>query len=232
MTPNLHLPSTKRGRLVTALVVLLAVVIGLGGGTALALWRDSASTRARMPVGVAVFGMGAPGQLTYAAAETDDLVFRFGPSQAQQLLDNGVVAIPIQVDSLSQGHRGLTYTVVPDITGGLFGAGTWTLTRVPSAAACTPLTTGTTATGSTPWTAAYAGPAEPIRSEFWCLVANSVTGTHTNTVTVTGTPDVPGGLGPVTATDQWRATVGGNPAAEPTHTLTFDFRTFRPGAAP
>lgn len=224
-----------RGKVVTTVVVVAAAVLGLGGGATFALWRDSASTTARMPVGVAVFGAGAPGALTYAGSEADRLTFTFGPQQAKTLHDAGVVAIPVQVDSLSQGHRGLSYTLTPAVSGGIFGASTWRLVKVASAAACTPSATGSTQTTSTPWTSDYSAATTPT-SEFWCLVASwaSVTGTHSNTVTATGTPDIPGSPASVTATDRWSATVSNDldPAAEPTHRLTFDFRTFRPGAAP
>ena len=184
-----------------------------------------------MPVGVAVFGAGAPGSLTYAAAETDKPVFSFGKVQAQTLHDTGAVAFVVQVDSLSQGHRGLTYTVTPAISGGLFGASTMVLTKVASAAACTTSTTGPapTPTTSVPWTGTYNEATAPV-AEYWCVVAKwtRVTGTHTDTVTASGT-SADGTPVPVTATDTWNATVDNNidPTVEPTQKLTFDFRTFR-----
>jgi hypothetical protein len=232
------LPTTRRGRSVarrgrraTAFVVVLGVALGLGGGTAMALWRDSASTSARMPVSVAVFGAGAPGGVKYAASESDKLVFEFGRAQAQALHDAGAVAFAVQVDSLSQGHRGLTYTVTPAVSGGLFGASTWSLTKVASAAACTTSTMGPAQGSSTPWPGTYNEATAPL-AEYWCIVAKwaKITGTHSNKVTASGTPDLPGTPGgPVTATDTWGATVSNDidPTVEPTHTLTFDFRTFR-----
>jgi hypothetical protein len=223
--------AVRRGRRATALVVVLGVALGLGAGTAMALWRDSASTAARMPVGVAVFGAGMPGGLTYATSEPGKLVVPFGPAQAKTLHDTGAVAFAVQVDSLSQGHRGLTYTVTPAVSGGLFGASTWTLAKVASPGACTTSTPGSALRTSTPWSGSYNEATQPL-SEYWCVVAKwaQIAGTHSDTVTATGTPDLPGTPGgPVTATDTWGATVSNdiNPAVEPTHTLTFDFRTFR-----
>lgn len=231
------------GRLAVAVVVCGVVAGTLLGGT-LALWRDTATFSARMPAGVAVFGVGAPGPngtlSQYATADGQSLTFAFGPAQATALYNGGagaIVAVPVQVDSLSQGHRGLRYTVTTELRGGVFGASQVQLYRVDSPAACTTSTTATVATTSTPWTADHTA-TTALLSEYWCLVARyvPVTGTHTNTATATGTPVVPNVASPpgVTATDTWTSTVQSvlDPAAEPTHTLTFAFTTFRPGGAP
>ncbi|MBD7918327.1 hypothetical protein H9657_08570 [Cellulomonas sp. Sa3CUA2] len=241
-------PSWRRphGWVLTAAVVLAAVLVGAGTGGTFALWRDQERGTAAMPVGVTVFGVGAPatpGSLaTYATADGQSLVFEFGPAQAATLYGTtatgGAVAIPVQVDSLAQGHRGLSYTVTPSVSGGVFGASTWALYKVASQAACTTSTTGTATTTATPWSTAYTS-TRALTSEYWCLVATfvPVTGTHENTATVTGTPDTPGMATPREVTDTsdtWRATVAQtlDPAAEPTHRLTFTFTTTRPGGTP
>ncbi|UZN02235.1 hypothetical protein [Cellulomonas sp. S1-8] len=232
------------GWLLTAFVLLAAILVGAGTGGTLALWRDEFTGTVRMPVGVTVFGVGTPatpGTLAkYATADPQSLTFTFGPAQAAALYGGptgGAVAIPVQVDSLAQGHRGLSYTVTPSITGGVFGASRWQLYKVASAAACTTSTTATVTTTSTPWSTAYTTTTALV-SEYWCLVARfvPVTGTHTNTATVTGTPVIPG-LGaqsPLTATDSWSALTRQTlvPSAEPTHTLTFAFTTTRAGSTP
>ena len=227
--------------LVAVVVLLAAGLVGTATGGTLALWRDELRGTAGMPVGVAVFGIGAPaapGSLAqYATADGQTLTFTFGPAQAAALhggTTGGAVAVPVQVDSLAQGRRGLSYTVTPSISGGIFGASRWQLYKVPSAAACTTSTTGTVATTSVPWSTAYTSTTALV-SEYWCLVARfvPVTGTHTNTATVTGTPVVPGlaGQAPLTSADTWSATARQtlDPAAEPTHRLTFTFATSRPG---
>ena len=226
---------------VVAGVILLAVVAGYGVGDTLALWRDEYRATARMPVGVAVFGVGAPGEIEYATVDGESLTFEFGPEQAEDLYgtlpDGGAVAIPVQVDSLAQGHRGLSYTVTPSVSGGVFGASTWALYRVPNVAACTTSTTGTPANSSTPWSTAYTSTGTPT-SEFWCLVAKfePVTGDHENTVTVVGTPDTPGVTPPREPTDTatWHATVeeSFDLEHEPVHTLAFTFSTTRSGGTP
>lgn len=233
------------GWLLTAAVLLAAVLAGARTGTTLALWRDRETGTVGMPVGVTVFGVGAPataGSLTtYATTEGQSLTFQFGPAQAAALYGTtaagGAVAIPIQVDSLAQGHRGLSYTVTTSISGGVFGASRRALYKVASPAACTTSTTATDTTSSTPWTTDYTDTAA-LKSEYWCLVARyvPVTGTHTNTATVTGTPVIPGlpAQPSLTATDTWTSTAREtlNPAAEPTHRLTFTFSTTRPGGTP
>ncbi|QCB93855.1 hypothetical protein [Cellulomonas shaoxiangyii] len=227
-------------RAVTALVLLLAVALGLGAGASLALWRDAEAVDARIPLGAVVFGAGAPGEVTYTTSgdqHPDRAVFTFGAAEAAELYNDGkggTVAIPVQVDSLAQGNRGLAYTVEPAVAGGLFGASTWTLTQVESPAACTASATAESSLTSTPWTAGYSDAVTPT-SEYWCLVATwaPVSGEHTDTVTAAGSAVVPGLDAPVevTGSDTWSATVGEDvdPADEPDHTLTFSFRTFRPG---
>lgn len=236
----------SRGRRAGAwgVAVLVAAAALSGTGATFALWREEARGTVRMPVGVTVFGAGAPatpGSLAqYATSEDDELVVTFGPAQAATLRggsSGGSVAVPFQVDALSQGHRGLAYTVTADVEGGVFGSSQWSLHRVASAAACTPTSTGTPVTGSTPVAATYSS-STTLVTEYWCLVARyvPVTGSHTNTATVTGDAVLPGaGARPrITASDTWGATVREDldPADEPTHSLTFAFSTFRPGAQP
>jgi len=216
------------------LVVLAAALLGLGLRGTAALWRDAVGVDARLPLGVAVFGVGSPGEVAYAPAGATAQAFTFGAEEARTLHTEGAVAIPVQVDSLAQGHHGLTYTVEPSVAGGLFGVSTWTLAKVGSADACTTSVTGESPRTSTPWDATYADAVAPT-SEYWCLVAQwePLAGTHVDTVTATGSVTVPGlpDPVPVTGSDSWSAVVADDldPAAEPQHTLTFTFRTFRPG---
>jgi len=234
MTTHVRPPARRRA---TALVVLAAALLGAGVGGTAALWRDAVGVDARVPLGVAVFGVGAPGEVSFATAGTTTLAHTFGPEEARVLHSQGAVAIPVQVDSLAQGNHGLTYTVEPSVAGGLFGLSTWTLTQVTSAQACTTSVTQGSALTSTPWDATYTDAVAPT-SEYWCLVARwtPVSGTHEDTVTATGSVTVPGVADPVTVTgsDRWSATVTEDvdPADEPEHTLTFTFRTFRPGEQP
>lgn len=233
---------TRRGRPVAALVgVALAALLGLGVGATAALWSDREVVDARLPVGVAVFGVGAPaptGSLSqYATHDGAALTFTFGPDEARTLHAEGAVAVPVQVDSLAQGNLGLTYTVEPSVDGGLFGRSRVTLTRVDDAQACTTDATAGSDLTSTPWATTYTDAVTPT-SEYWCLVARwaPVTGTHEDTVTASGTVDVPGleEPVPVTGSDTWEASVADavDPADEPEHTLTFTVTIVRPTLAP
>jgi predicted ribosomally synthesized peptide with SipW-like signal peptide len=234
---------------VVALLLAVAVLVGVGTGGVLALWSDTETVSGRMPVGVAVFGVGAPGVPVYASSSTPvpgnpgrstgTLTFELGPSQAATLYNGnsplgGAVAIPIQVDSLAQGHRGLHYDVDLDVTaGGIFAASEITTYRVATAALCTPALSGPGSADATPWAATYSA-STSVATEFWCVVARYVPTTweHENTATVTASnPVAPGTL---EDSDSWSANAQLEfvPGDEGTHTVTFEFTTFRPGDAP
>lgn len=233
----------RRDTAVVAVVVLVAALVGVGTGGTFALWRASFSGSQRMPVGVAVFGAGAPGSPVFATTSTPlDATRNRGsvtytiPASATATLYNGnspaggAVAVPLQVRSLAQGHRGLAYTLTPDTAGGVFGASQVSTYRVASAAACTTSLSGPSSTlSSTPWNAAYTA-ATVATDEYWCLVARYVptTWTHTDTARVTATG--PDGTGTVTGSSSaWTATATRSfvVASEPPHTVTFTFTTFR-----
>ena len=127
------------------------------------------------------------------------VAFTFGPAQAAALYAGnnpagGAVAIPVQVDTLAQGHRGLGYVLSLSVTGGIFGAADLVTYPVASAAACTTALTGPGASSSTPWPAAYSA-STTVLTEYWCLVARYVPTrwAHTDTATATApNPLVPG----------------------------------------
>ncbi|MCM0639755.1 SipW-dependent-type signal peptide-containing protein [Cellulomonas wangsupingiae] len=223
---------------VLALTVALAALVGVVGGGTLALWRDVETVTAGMPAGVVVFGVGPPGEpgtLTdYATGPGDTVDLTFGPAAAATLLATGSVAVPVQVDALAQGHRGLRYTVTRHIAGGILGESDVRLVKVAGPAACTTTVAGPAAGASTPVPADYSD-TRRLTSEYWCLVAtfDPVQGTYDATASVDAGVATSGGATPqrVTDEDRWSASVGRAlvPADEPTHRLTFTFTTFRPG---
>jgi len=237
--------SGLRGRLVSlptagvlALTVALAALVGVVGGRTLALWRDVESVTAGMSAGVVVFGVGAPGEAgtlaDYATGPGDTVELAFGPVQAATLLETGSVAVAVQVDALSQGHRGLRYIVTPHITGGILGESDVRLVKVAGPAACTSTVAGPDARESTPVPADYSD-TRRLTTEYWCLVAtfDPVQGTYDSTASVDAGVATSGGSTSqrVTDEDRWSASVGKPLVAadEPTHRLTFTFTTFRPG---
>ena len=237
--------SGLRGRLVSlptagvlALTVALAALVGVVGGRTLALWRDVESVTAGMSAGVVVFGVGAPGEAgtlaDYATGPGDTVELAFGPVQAATLLETGSVAVAVQVDALSQGHRGLRYIVTPHITGGILGESDVRLVKVAGPAACTSTVAGPDARESTPVPADYSD-TRRLTTEYWCLVAtfDPVQGTYDSTASVDAGVATSGGSTSqrVTDEDRWSASVGKALVAadEPTHRLTFTFTTFRPG---
>jgi len=224
---------------VLVLTVAVAGLVGAAGGGTLALWRDVEQVTASMPAGVVVFGAGAPapaGPLAdYATGPDDTVEFRFGPGAAETLYTTGSVFIPIQVDALAQGHRGLRYTVSRQIApGGVFADSVLRLVKVPRMADCRAGVVGEETTGSAPVTADYST-TTALTTEYWCLAAafQPMKGTYDNQASVTAGVTTSSGAAAGTVSDQdgWSAQVRKTfvPANEGTHRVTFSFTTFRAG---
>ncbi|QDB80215.1 hypothetical protein FE251_13115 [Georgenia wutianyii] len=228
----------RRTLAVTA-VALAGGAVGIGG-VSLALWGDSERVTGAVADGYELFAVGAPGATTPTPAGT--ATFVVGPEAAAALARDGEVAVPIQVDSVSQGNKGLHYVLTPpqDWGGNLLGAADVAVFRVDTAAACS---TDALAPGdphpagpwdSTPVPATYSTTTTPV-TEYWCVYAAydgpPVTGEYENTATVTATS--PDGR-QVTDEDSWNAVLvaGLDPAAEPDHEITLTYTTFRPGEEP
>lgn len=229
----------RRGALAVTVAALAGAAVGIGGSS-LALWRDAAEVGGAVSTGYQYFAVGSPGSTVPAPSGTATVTV--GREAATALLRDGEVAVPIQVDSLSQGNKGLRYELTtPDTWGqGLLAAGGATVFRVPTAAACDvdALSPGTLPapgpTTSTPVPATYTTGTDPV-TEFWCVYAAydgpDERGEYENTATVTAT--APDGR-EVTGEDDWHAVVVEDldPAAEPDHTITITATTFRPGGQP
>lgn len=228
---------------VVALLLGLGVLAGVGTGGVLALWSDEETVTGRLPVGVAVFGAGAPDAPVYADSATWDAAT--GRSTGTLTIDidavhvgtlyggneGGAIAVPIRVDSLAQGHRGLRYELdVRGVAGELFEASSVSTHRVADPAACVAGLETAPATGSTPWTSEYSDSSE-VLLEHWCIVARYVPTTcqHENTVTVTASHPV-AGEPELEASDSWQAHAERDydPAAEHVR-LELEFTTFPAG---
>lgn len=210
---------------------LLGAVLGTTGAS-LALWSDDVTVTGTIASGHEHFAVGQPGaDLTPGATVT----FPIDAAHAVILAAERELAVPIQVDAVSQGNKGLHYTLtIPDWGEGIFGHSQPEVFPVGSAAECVPDATAPAdrGTSSTPVSAAAH---DTQRTEYWCLVARFLPpdeGSYTNTATVTG--HVPGTEVTVRGSDSWGAEVRTalDPAAEPVHHLTFTATTFRPGQEP
>lgn len=245
--------TTSRARSVA--VVAAAAVLGgaLGvGGASFALWQDATGFDGQISSGYEYFaaGRGAANSSTVpdgamsaaseaAAPPTGHAAsVTVGSADAQVLADEHELAIPLRIDSLSQGNKGLAYTIAePDWGEHILGNAEVFLFPVPTAAECTVKNapaTQPTDLASTPVPADYSDTTTPT-TEYWCLVATldglPDEGSYTNTVTAIGTD--PAGT-EVSDTDSWSADVVSamDPAEEPDHEITFTYQTFRPGQEP
>lgn len=220
----------RRSIVVLSTAAVAGMTLGMGGST-LALWQDATGWSASATSGYEYFAAGAPGELQPATNGTVD--FTVGSEDVSRLQADGQVAITMQTESISQGNKGLRYTVTEPAWGEhFFGAASTTLFQVATPDDCrvgnTPAAPGEPT--STPVSAEYSDSEEPL-VETWCLVATidelPDEGEYSNSVTATAQD--PAGTS-VEATDTWHATVTStmDPADEPDHVITFGYETFRP----
>lgn len=242
-----------RSAATVAAAALVGAAIGVGGGS-LALWHDAAQASGSISSGYESFAAGIVDpsdtptdnpDLTSASAANHDVIVSIGADEAQTLVDDGRIAIPFRTDSLSQGNKGLHYSIdEPDWGNGVFGHSDVSVYWVDSPSACTtgPISKAAPIIAdhvdedhltSTPVSAEYSTGTTPV-TEYWCLTAMlnpDDEGTYTNTATAEGTaPD----NNTVTDTDSWEAniTTSLDPSNESEHDITFSYQTFRPGSEP
>lgn len=243
------------GRMRSAGVVGVAGVAGIAmglGATSLALWNDEATFTGTISSGYEYFAAGIEGETLTPASDDgapptgNSVDVSVGAPQAQILADEGQIAIAFQVDSLSQGNKGLEYTLSPptDWGEGYFGSSDVSIYWVDDPSECVVGADGPglPADGhvvantdgtfiSTPVSAAYSTTTTPT-TEYWCLRATlgglPDEGEYENTAKVTA--NGPAGT-EVSDQDSWNAdvTTALDPAEEGDHTITFSYETFRPG---
>lgn len=217
----------------------LAIGVALGlGGSSLALWSDAEGVTGEIESGYEYFAAGAPGSVV-AAADGEASFTIDGTEAAEALIEEGEFAAAIQVDSLSQGNKGLRYNLhEPDWGDGILGQADIDVFWVGDDGDCDvgaePPTPPETVEGlsSTPVAAEYSE-SEDLTTEYWCLHATldgpPVEGEYTNLGSVTAVD--PGGT-EVSADDDWSAvvTTAFDPADEGNYDIVFTYITFRPGA--
>ena len=242
--------SRVRSVAVVATSALLGGALGLGGAS-FALWEDALSAEGQIASGYEYFAAGRGEANASTVADSamtavsdavapptgETATVTVGAADAQVLVEDHQLAMPLRTDSLSQGNKGLHYTLAePDWGDGIFGTADVHVFPVATAAECTVANAPDDPADlfSTPVTADYSDSATPT-TEYWCLVATLGAlpdeGSYTNEVTATGTD--PSGT-EVTDTDSWSADVtsGMDPADEPDHEITVSYQTFRPGQEP
>lgn len=206
-------------------IVALAVV-----GATSALWRTELTSHAALPDAAVLFSVNGED----ATASNPAVVVTLGPTEMQALLDDGSLAVPIEVQALSQGNRGLRYTVAAPATDetdilhwaelSVFPVSDLTSCSVEAEAPILPPST------STPVAPTYSDTTTPT-TEYWCLRADlrelPDVGEFTTTATITGTH----ALGEIveTLSTQLDVTTAFTAANEPTHRVTFTYETFRAG---
>ena len=220
----------RRSVVMLSTAAVAGIALGMGGST-FALWQDATGWTASAKSGYEYFAAGAPGEIQPATNGTVE--FTVGSAEATKLKANRQIAIPMQTESVSQGNKGLRYTIEEPAWGDhLFGAASTTLFQVATPEDCT-VDNAPAAPGeptSTPVSAEYSDAEEPV-IETWCLVATidelPDEGEYSNSVTATAQD--PAGTS-VEATDTWHATITStmDPADEPDHVITFGYETFRP----
>lgn len=209
----------------------LGLLLGVGGGS-MALWSDTAHSGGEIASGYEHFAAGRVNDTH--PAQDGTVAVGLGPAEAATLLEDGELAVALQTDSLSQGNRGLRYTLTPPAwESGVFGASEVSVFRVSAASDCTVAKTPARASAlaSTPVSADYSDTTDDT-VEYWCVTAKlkngGEIGDYTNTATVTA--EDPAGT-TVDAQDSWTARIrlGLDPKQEPTHEIVFAYETFRPG---
>lgn len=235
-----HHGTQKRGRTVIVAVAAFAVGALAVSGASLALWNQSAFGEGQTRGGFEHFAAGQVGSVEEAVQGSVSV--SVGVAEATELAENGKVAVVFQTDSVSQGNKGLQYTITaPEWGDGLFGTTTPELFPVSSPAECTvtdhpttgglPFDAGAAPVASTPVSADYSTTTTPT-TEYWCLVAElgqmPDVGSYKNTATATAKDD---SGQQVSDTDDWSAvvTTGIDPADEDEHLVTFSYTSFRPG---
>lgn len=230
----------ERTRSIASIAVsaLVGAALGAGGVTA-ALWLDSAHADGKISSGYEYFAAGvvessgtADPVLT-TADDSRDVTVTIGSDYAQELVDDGSIAVLLRTDSISQGNKGLFYTVTPPDRGdGVFGNSTPLIFPVERASDCSvddAPSSPPSELSSTPVGASYSDGDDAV-TEYWCLVAEfkrPKTGEYSIKATVKtdqGASD----------SDEWSAdiTLGLDPADESDHPITFHYDTFRPGEQP
>lgn len=210
---------------VAALAALVAAAVP---GATYALWHAELETTGVLTDAATIFSVNG----TDASSASPAVGVPLGPEEAQVLLDERDLAIPVEVSALSQGNRGLRYTVslAPATADSVFASAQVAIVPVDDAASCTTdlALPESAPTDSTPVPAGYSDTDEPA-VENWCVRAHldglPDEGAYQSSTTITGTH----ALGEISDETVWNFDVltAFTAAAEPVREVVFTYETFR-----
>ena len=219
--------------MIGGIAVGLALAMGLGGGTAVALWAGQTNT-SPLTAGQAVIGFAVTKDSVSDAATSSSEPVRFtvGRAEASALVNAGpdanndfAVATPFDVTMLTSAGYGLDYTIAidaaqPGTVFGLPGAGP-AFFPVDNPAHCSVGMKGATPLSGLVVGIAAGTNAPTTQTDHWCLVITVTPPTYSASSSASGTnllgnteSSVPG-IG-----SAWLANLMPDPAAEPSLAVT------------
>jgi len=220
----------------SAVAVCIAVfALGTAGGS-VALWNSTRVIAASIDQGQVEFSAGVVGRAATAATDQSHSAdVTLSADDARSLLDDGAIAVPIEVRSLSQGSRGLRYGAAlpspgPDT---IFGASRVWLESVSSPSECViggDPSGDLTTVSSTPVSADYSN-STIAQVEYVCVhaVRGPMFDEGPFSAGAAFSGSSVGGAVAAEAEDSLEVTTALQPSDEPPYVIAFAFETFRKG---
>lgn len=213
--------------LAIAILGLVLMILDIPGVTN-ASWRSELTTQGAIADAAVLFEVN--GQ--HATATEPTVGVDLGPAEAQALLDEGKLAIPVEVKSLSQGNPGLRYEVeLPDTDENSIlhrtNKGIFPVSDPGECTVDTAIPTGHQQS-SVPVPATYSDSTIPV-IEFWCLRADLSSLHDLGTFTSQTTISAEHSLGETFRNVEWEIDVRTPLTAqnEPKQSVKFTYETFR-----
>lgn len=241
MTPR-HTQKRARTALTLSIAAVLGLALGAAGTATFALWSDQNTLTGSVQTGYEYFAAGLADTTLQTPSPTQphtvNIPSGWEVDAATELMQNQSVAVVFETQSLSQGNKGLSYTVnePADWGDGIFADADVFLYWVPTPADCDvavakPATPDTVeGFNSQPVSSEYSEDTAVV-TEYWCLLATYIpptaAGHYNNTATVTGrgvNDEV------LTDTDQWWVDLSKtyDPTVQIELPMSFTYSTDRP----
>jgi len=220
----------RRTRLVIVVVAGL-IVVGVGSGTAFALWTEQRVSGSVMDLrtytGFSVQRDGQPED--WATSPTDTVSFAVTTADVLDIIaaPTHMIAIPFTVSMLTSGTHGMNYSIVvgAGAPGTFLATATWIPMPVVKGGCSTAPTsrTATTEAGKYVGLAPRATPSGTAASaeQAWCLLIIRSLDSYTGKVSAVGT--YPDGVTALPASASWSGTTGPDPALQNDVLITLSF---------